>query len=388
MCWQSCVTKQHKLDLAKFQLTAILFPQPGIFHHPKIHRSLLPDTSIVALTHCQWLPLTIHNIYSCADWSLLSHHWSSLTVVLLEQHSFRTCWSLLLHHWFSPTILKWRSLPHPDSSCSCAWLFAYYQSLLSHLLVITYNTQLTFIPTVLHSRTHLIFALALHLWPWTHFFVAPNGLFGDQQGLLLIVQQVAIEHLEAGMDWPNTSMPYIPDSKSRIPRIPLLLPNEKLQKYLSLHPLHSISPHHSWHPLTGLLLWHPLTDLLLLHPPALTGLVLSHPLTGLILSCPLMSILLLPLSFSLMHLRMLPLTPILILILSVDFLSRLLTQLPTHHLACHLTHLLAHLLTHHPIRHQARHWTHRQMRRQACHQACHQAHLLVLPLIPISWTWT
>ena len=57
-----------------------------------------------------------------------------------------------------------------------------------------------FIPTVLHSRTHLIFALALHLWPRTHFFVAPNGLFGDQQGLLLTVQQVAIEHLEAGMD--------------------------------------------------------------------------------------------------------------------------------------------------------------------------------------------
>ena len=168
----------------------------------------------------------------------------------------------------------------------------------------------------------------------------------------------------------------IPDSKSRIPRIPLLLPNRKLQKYLSLHPLHSISPHHSWHPLTGLLLWHPLTDLLLLHPPALMSLVLSRPLTGLILLCPLMSILLLPLSFSLMHLCMLPLTLILILILSVDFLSRLLTQLPTHHLACHLTHLLAHLLTHHPIR------------RQACHQACHRAHLLVLPLIPISWMWT
>lgn len=97
-------------------------------------------------------------------------------------------------------ILKWRSLPHPDSSHSCAWLFAYYQFLLSHLPVITYNTQLTFIPTVLHSCTHLIFTLALHLWPQTHFFIAPNSLFGDQQGLLLTVQQVAIEHLEAGMD--------------------------------------------------------------------------------------------------------------------------------------------------------------------------------------------
>lgn len=101
-----------------------------------------------------------------------------------------------------------------------------------------------------------------------------------------------------------------------------------------------------------------------------------------------MSILLLPLLFSLMHLRMLPLTPILILILSVDFLSRLLTQLPTHHLACHLTHLLAHLLTHHPIRRQAHRRAHRRMCRQACRQARHRAHLLVLPLIPISWMWT
>ena len=209
-----------------------------------------------------------------------SHTQIHLTLVLGSLPTINLCSHT---YWSSLTILNWCSYP----------LFS------------------TLAPTVLHSRTHLIFALALQLWPQTHFFIAPNGLFKDQQGLLLTVQQVAIEHLEAGMDWPNTSMPYIPDSKSRIPCIPLLLPNGKLQKYLGLHPLHSISPHHSWHPLTGLLLSHPLTDLLLLHPPALMGLVLS---------CPLMSILLLPLSFSLMCLHMLPLTPILILILSVDFL--------------------------------------------------------------------